>query len=91
MSQENVDAVKAGYAAFRAAWTTNDRVPYEAWLRDAAADEFEFRGRGRRSRAELEIDQWQVWTFREGKAVRGRLRSPRARMGLGDLRLEVLG
>ena len=131
MSQENVEAVKAGYAAFRAAWTTNDRVPYEAWLRDAASDEFEyipsasllrgptgrldregflrfletfweefevlsaepselldagdsviarvdFRGRGRRSGAEVEIDQWQVWSFREGKAVRGRAFESRA-------------
>jgi ketosteroid isomerase-like protein len=131
MSQENVEAVKQGYAAFRAAWTTNDRAPYEAWLRDGASRDFEyipsasllrgpagrldregflrfldtfweefevlsaepseflgagdtviarvsFRGRGRRSGAEVEIDQWQVWTFREGKAVRGQALQSRA-------------
>jgi ketosteroid isomerase-like protein len=131
MSQENVEAVKQGYAAFRAAWTTNDRVPYEAWLRGDASPEFEyapsasllggptgrldlegflrfldtfweefevlsaepsefldagdtvlarvtFRGRGRRSGVEVEIDQWQVWTFSEGKAVRGQALESRA-------------
>ena len=131
MSQDNLEAVKQGYAAFRAAWTTNDRAPYEAWLRDKASPEFEyipstgllgapkgsldredflrwldtfweefevliaepsefldagdtvlaratFRGRGRRSGAEVEIDQWQVWRFRAGKAVRGQALVSRA-------------
>ncbi len=131
MSQENVEAVKQGYAAFRAAWTANNRLDYEAWLRDSAAPEFEytpsasllggpsgrldrdgflgflemfweefevlvaepsefldagdiviarvsFRGRGRRSGVEVEIDQWQVWEFSEGKAVRGQALESRA-------------
>jgi|SRR4051794_24956092 ketosteroid isomerase-like protein len=131
MSEENVEIVKHGYAAFREAWTTNDRAAYEAWLRDAAAPEFEyfpsakilggptgrlnvegfldfldtfweefevliaepseildagdnviarvnFRGRGRHSRLEIGLDQFQVWTFRDGKAVRGEAFEDRA-------------
>ena len=30
-----------------------------------------FRARGRRSGAEVELDQFQVWTFENGKTVRG--------------------
>ena len=124
MSEENVEIVKHGFAAFREAWTTNDRAAYEAWLREVAAPEFEylpsakilggptgrldvegfldfldtfweefevliaepseildagdrvmarvnFRGRGRHSGVEIGLDQFQVWTFRDGKAVRG--------------------
>jgi ketosteroid isomerase-like protein len=131
MSEDNVETVKDGYAAFRAAWRTNDRAPYEAWLRDMASARFEyvpsadvlggptgsldreeflrwldtfweefevviaepselvdagdivlaratFRGRGRRSGAEVEIDQWQVWNFTDGRAVRGQAFASRA-------------
>ena len=42
MSEENVELVKQGYAAFREAWTTNDRAPYEAWVREAVSPEFEY-------------------------------------------------
>ena len=42
MSEENVEWVKQGYAAFREAWRTNDRAPYEAWVRDAVSPEFEY-------------------------------------------------
>jgi hypothetical protein len=42
MSQENVEIVKHGFKAFREAWTTNDRAPYEAWLHDTVAPEFKY-------------------------------------------------
>ena len=42
MSEENLETVKQGFAAFREAWTKNDRAPYEAWLRDAVSPEFEY-------------------------------------------------
>jgi ketosteroid isomerase-like protein len=124
MSEENVEGVKQGYAAFREAWTTNDRAPYEAWVRDVVSPEFEytpsgtlpgiptgrldvdgflqfldtfweefevlgaeaseildagdsvvarvnFRGRGRRSGLEVELDEFHVWTFKDGKTIRG--------------------
>jgi ketosteroid isomerase-like protein len=132
MSQENVEVVKQGFTAFWEAWTTNDRAPYEAWLRDLAAPEFEympgarilggptgrldidgflrfldtfweefevlaaeptevldagnsvvarvgFRGRGRRSGAEVEVDQFQVWRFRDGKCIQGQVFESRAK------------
>jgi ketosteroid isomerase-like protein len=131
MSEENVEIVRQGFEAFRNAWTTNDRGPYEAWLRETASPQFEylpharilagptgrldvdgflsfldtfwdefevlaaepselldagdkvmarvsFRGRGRRSGAEVALDQFQVWTFRDGKAVRGEVAENRA-------------
>ena len=37
-----MEIVKQGFTAFWEAWTTNDRAPYEAWLRDRAAPEFEY-------------------------------------------------
>jgi ketosteroid isomerase-like protein len=131
MSEENVELVRQGYAAFREAWATNDRVPYEAWLRHAASpqleyipsasllagptgrldldgflrflddfwEEFEvlvaepseivdagdsviarvrFRGRGRRSGVEVDLVEFQVWNFRDGKAIRGQAFESRA-------------
>jgi ketosteroid isomerase-like protein len=38
-----------------------------------------FRGRGRRSGVEVGIDEFHVWTFRDGKAVSGRAFATRAR------------
>ena len=45
---------------------------------DSVMARVNFRGRGRHSGVEIGLDQFQVWTFREGKAVRGEVFASRA-------------
>jgi ketosteroid isomerase-like protein len=46
---------------------------------DSVVASVAFLGRGRRSGVEVGIDEFHVWTFRDGKAVRGRAFTSRAK------------